>query len=56
MADRLEEAGDDAKVEIVVPEGGGRACLSVDKLGAVGEPESLTGKGRRTSLVCSAWS
>lgn len=28
MADRLEEAGDDAKVEIVVPEGGGRAKLS----------------------------
>lgn len=42
MADRLEEAGDDAKVEVVVPEGGGRAKLSVDKLGAVGEPESLT--------------
>ncbi len=41
-ADRLREAGDDAKVEIVVPEGGGRARLSVDKLGAVGEPESLT--------------
>lgn len=39
MADRLQEAGDDAKVEIVVPEGGGRAKLSVDKLGAVGEPE-----------------
>lgn len=29
-------------MEIVVPEGGGRARLSVDKLGAVGEPESLT--------------
>ncbi|MFI1868713.1 Tn3 family transposase [Streptomyces jumonjinensis] len=42
MADRLAEAGDEAKVEIVVPEGGGRARLSVDKLGAVGEPESLT--------------
>lgn len=42
MADRLQEAGDDAKVEVVVPEGGGRAKLSVDKLGAVGEPESLT--------------
>jgi TnpA family transposase len=42
MADRLAEAGDEAKVEIVVPEGGGRAKLSVDKLGAVGEPESLT--------------
>ncbi|GAA3517806.1 hypothetical protein FHR32_007197 [Streptosporangium album] len=42
MADRLAEAGDETKVEIVVPEGGGRARLSVDKLGAVGEPESLT--------------
>ncbi|MGJ5895784.1 Tn3 family transposase [Streptomyces sp. V2] len=42
MADRLAEAGDEAKVEIVVPDGGGRAKLSVDKLGAVGEPESLT--------------
>ncbi|KFF98422.1 hypothetical protein IQ62_24595 [Streptomyces scabiei] len=42
MADRLHEASDVAKVEIVVPEGGGRAKLSVDKLGAVGEPESLT--------------
>ncbi|GAA2569796.1 hypothetical protein GCM10010398_69690 [Streptomyces fimbriatus] len=41
-ADRLAEAGDDAKVEIVVPEGDGRARLSVDKLGSVGEPESLT--------------
>jgi hypothetical protein len=39
MADRMEEAGDDAKVEIVVPEGGGRATLSVDKLGAVGGPD-----------------
>lgn len=42
MADRMEEAGADAKVEIVVPEGGDRATLSGDKLGAVGEPESLT--------------
>ncbi|GAA3477431.1 hypothetical protein GCM10018966_019610 [Streptomyces yanii] len=42
MADRLEEAGDGAKAEVVVPGGGGRARLSVDKLGAVGEPESLT--------------
>ncbi|KIF07435.1 hypothetical protein PL81_01970 [Streptomyces sp. RSD-27] len=29
-------------MEIVVPLGGGRARLSVDKLGAVGEPESLS--------------
>nr|WP_219669500.1 Tn3 family transposase [Streptomyces bambusae] len=42
MADRLKGAGADAEVEIVVPAGGGRARLSVDKLGAVGEPESLT--------------
>ncbi|MGW9596839.1 hypothetical protein ACWHLZ_41965 [Streptomyces chartreusis] len=42
MADRLAEAGNEAKVEIVVPEDGGRARLSVDKLGAGGEPESLT--------------
>ena len=42
MADRLAEAGGGAKIEIVVPEGGGRARLSVDKLGALGEPQSLT--------------
>ena len=42
MAARLAEAGGEAKVEIVVPEGGGRARLSVDKLGALGEPQSLT--------------
>ncbi|MGK5550287.1 hypothetical protein ACSNOI_01615 [Actinomadura kijaniata] len=34
--------GNDTKVEIAVPEGRGRATLSVDKLGTVGEPESLT--------------
>lgn len=39
MADRLEEAGTGAQVEIVVPEGGGRARLSADKLGAAGERE-----------------
>ncbi|MGH3436071.1 MAG: Tn3 family transposase [Sciscionella sp.] len=42
MADRMAEAGADAKVEVVVPPEGGRARLSVDKLGAVGEPQSLT--------------
>lgn len=39
---RLEEAGEEAKVRIVVPPKGGWAKLSVDKLGALGEPESLT--------------
>ncbi|MEU9663791.1 hypothetical protein [Streptomyces chartreusis] len=38
---RLEEADTDAKVEIVMPESRGRAHLSVDKLGSVGEPDSL---------------
>ncbi|MFA7764358.1 Tn3 family transposase [Streptomyces sp. NRRL S-448] len=42
LAQRLEEAGEEAKIEIVVPPDGGRARLSVDKLGALGEPESLT--------------
>jgi hypothetical protein len=42
MADRLAEAGDAAKVEIVIPEGGGRAKLSVEKLGQIGEGPSLT--------------
>jgi TnpA family transposase len=42
MAERLAEAGPDAKVEIVVPPNGGRARLSVDKLGALDEPASLT--------------
>lgn len=41
MAARLEEAGPAAKVEIVVPPEGGRARLSVDKLGALGESRSL---------------
>jgi TnpA family transposase len=41
MADRLAEAGPDAKVSVEVPDGGGRARLNVDKLGAVGESASL---------------
>jgi len=41
MADRLAEACDAAKVEIVIPEGGGRAKLSVEKLGQIGEGPSL---------------
>ena len=40
MAARLVEAGEDAKVSIVVPVDG-RATLSVDKLGSLGESESL---------------
>jgi hypothetical protein len=51
MAGRLAEAGDEAKVEIVVPEGGGRARLCVDKLGAVGEPESLTWLKNATEVM-----
>jgi TnpA family transposase len=42
MAQRLEEAGEEAKIEVVVPPDGGRARLSVDELGALGEPQSLT--------------
>jgi hypothetical protein len=38
MAERLQEAGADAKVSIEVPPGG-RAKLNVEKLGALGEPK-----------------
>ncbi|MGW3368511.1 Tn3 family transposase [Streptosporangium canum] len=41
MAARLEEAGEDALVSVVIPAGGGRARLSVEKLGALGESKSL---------------
>ncbi|TDD24792.1 Tn3 family transposase [Nonomuraea diastatica] len=41
MAARLEEAGEDALVSVVTPAGGGRARLSGEKLGALGESESL---------------
>jgi TnpA family transposase len=40
MAARLAEAGEDARVRVVTPSDG-RARLSVDKLGAVGESPSL---------------
>ncbi|MGY3064199.1 TnpA family transposase [Streptomyces sp. TE3672] len=50
MAARLEEAGPAAKVEIVVPPEGGRARLSVDKLGALGESRSLNWL-RKTTLA-----
>jgi TnpA family transposase len=51
MADRMAEAGDDAKVEVVVPPEGGRARLSVDKLGAVDEPASLTWLRKTTAAM-----
>ena len=41
MAERLDEAGADAKVEVVVPTDGGLPRLSVVNLGALDEPESL---------------
>jgi hypothetical protein len=41
MAARLEEAGEDALVTVVPLPGGGRARLSMEKLGALGESESL---------------
>ncbi|MFF4795559.1 Tn3 family transposase [Streptomyces sp. NPDC001276] len=40
MAERLEEAGQDAKLSLEV-QPGGRLKLNVDRLGAVGEPASL---------------
>ncbi|MFI5809075.1 Tn3 family transposase [Streptomyces sp. NPDC051561] len=40
MAERLEEAGPDAKISIEV-QAGGRAKLNVEKLHALGEPKSL---------------
>ncbi|SDK39119.1 hypothetical protein [Nonomuraea jiangxiensis] len=41
MAARLEEAGEDALVSVVTPAGGERARRSVEKLGALGENESV---------------
>ncbi|MFG2873976.1 Tn3 family transposase [Streptomyces sp. NPDC048337] len=51
MADRLEEAGDQAKVSVEIPEGGGRAKLNIDKLGALGEPKSLRWLRRRVERM-----
>jgi TnpA family transposase len=51
MAERLDEAGTEAKVEVVVPPDGGRPRLSVDKLGALDEPESLTWLRRTTAAM-----
>ncbi|XUK64311.1 DDE transposase (plasmid) [Plantibacter sp. RU18] len=41
LAERLDEAGPDAKVSLHV-QGDGRVKLNVEKLGALGEPKSLT--------------
>ncbi|MEO7195630.1 MAG: Tn3 family transposase [Pseudonocardiaceae bacterium] len=51
MAERLDEAGADAKVEVIVPTDGGRPRLSVDKLGALDEPESLTWLRKTTAAM-----
>jgi hypothetical protein len=47
----MEESGPAAKVEVVVPADGSRARLSVDKLCAVDEPESLTWLRRTTEAM-----
>jgi TnpA family transposase len=51
MADRLAEAGPDAKVSVEVPDGGGRARLNVDKLGALGESASLRWLRKTTAAM-----
>jgi hypothetical protein len=51
MAERLDEAGADAKVAVVVPTDGGRPRLSVDKLGALDEPQSLTWLRTTTAVM-----
>ncbi len=50
MAERLEEAGKDAKVSIEV-QPNGRAKLNVDALGALGEPKSLRWLRRRVERM-----
>ncbi|MER6639634.1 Tn3 family transposase [Streptomyces microflavus] len=50
LATRLEEAGPAAKVSIEVA-GDGRVKLNVDKLGALGEPKSLTWLRRRVEKM-----
>lgn len=50
MAERLEEAGADAKVSIEV-QPGGRAKLNVDALGALGVPTSLAWLRRRVEKM-----
>ncbi|WP_159053027.1 hypothetical protein [Streptomyces scabiei] len=46
MADLLAEAGDEAKVEIVVPGGGGRAKVSVDRPAGRAGPAGSAVRGR----------
>ncbi|MER6923781.1 Tn3 family transposase, partial [Streptomyces spiralis] len=50
MAERLEEAGADAKVSIEV-QSNGRVKLNVDALGALGEPKSLRWLRRRVERM-----
>ncbi|MCG5121578.1 Tn3 family transposase [Streptomyces sp. T7(2022)] len=50
LAERLEEAGPAAKISIEVQDDG-RVKLNVDKLGALGEPKSLTWLRRRVEKM-----
>ncbi|WP_436841840.1 Tn3 family transposase [Streptomyces syringium] len=50
MAERLEEAGQDAKFSFEV-QPGGRLKLNVDRLGALGEPKSLRWLRRTTAAM-----
>jgi TnpA family transposase len=50
MAERLEEAGPDAKLSFEV-QPGGRLKLNVDRLGALGEPSSLRWLRRTTAAM-----
>ncbi|WP_434974926.1 hypothetical protein [Streptosporangium saharense] len=50
MAERLEEAGQDAKLSFEV-QPGGRLKLNVDWLGALGEPKSLRWLRRTTAAM-----
>lgn len=50
LAERLEEAGPEAKVSIEVQDDG-RVKLNVDKLGALGEPKSLTWLRKRVEKM-----
>ncbi|MFJ1838114.1 DUF4158 domain-containing protein [Streptomyces sp. NPDC088175] len=50
LATRLEEAGPEAKISIEVQDDG-RVKLHVDKLGALGEPKSLTWLRRRVEKM-----
>ncbi|MFB6946561.1 Tn3 family transposase [Streptomyces sp. NPDC056237] len=50
MAERLDEAGQDAKLSFEV-QPGGRLKLNVDRLGALGEPKSLRWLRRTTAAM-----